>query len=165
MEIKLGGGGVAIVDAEDYERLSKIKWHLTPGGRAHGHVHKTPEGWGYTALMHRFILGLMKGDPREVDHINGNPLDNRKANLRICTRVENCRNMGISSRNKCGFKGVVLNKLRGRYQSKIVVHGKRIHLGYFDTAEEAHAAYCRAATELYGEFANFGKSTPLKDQS
>jgi hypothetical protein len=111
--------------------------------------------------MQREILGLQYGDPREGDHALHNTLDNRlfvdgKENLRIATRAEQNYNKRKTDRNTSGFKGVSLCKSTGRWRACINIYGKRKHLGYFDTKEESYAAYCKAAIELHGKFANFG---------
>ena len=85
----------------------------------------------------------------EIDHINGIRDDNRIANLRVCTRAQNMANRGLSASNTSGFKGVSLFKRTGRFRATV----RTKHLGYFDTASEAHAAYCRVAKMAFGEFA------------
>lgn len=112
--------------------------------------------------MHRTILERMIGrtllTEEIADHINGNPLDNRRANLRLATRSQNNMNRKKSSRNKSGFKGVSLHKQNGKWVARIGKDGKYKHLGLFNTPEEAYAAYCEAAKDKdwHGEFANPG---------
>lgn len=107
--------------------------------------------------MHRFIMDAPKG--QQVDHINGNKLDNRKSNLRICSHSENLRNQRKPKDNKSGFKGVSWHKGAKRWCAEIRSNGKRHHLGYFDTAEDAAKAYDIAATLIHGDYArlNFPK--------
>jgi len=88
-----------------------------------------------------------------VDHKNLDGLDDRWENLREATKTQNAANTAIGSRNKTGFKGVSFSKIAGRYRATIKDGGKQRWLGYFETPAEAHAAYCRAATEIFGEFA------------
>jgi hypothetical protein len=97
-------------------------------------------------------MGLEYGDGKSVDHINGNPLDNRRENLRICTQQENSWNQRKRRTNTCGFKGVYWDKGAKKYQAQICKDGKRKYLGLFDCPEKAHEAYCKAAQELHGEF-------------
>ena len=104
-----------------------------------------------------------------LDHKNRNRTDDRIANLREATRSEQCRNREVRENSTTGLKGVSrFNKehQRAKFRSTITVDGKRIFLGLFMTAEEAHAAYCRAS-ELHGEFAHTGPSegTPMSDES
>ena len=153
--VPLSGGKVALIDEDDFGIVSPYKWYLTEKGYA-GST-KVVDRKTLNLRMHRMIMGLCKGDKREVDHINGNKLDNRRQNLRICTRRENNFNMPLQSSNKSGYKGVHQHKRDGKWEAMISVGGKRYWLGRFNTAEEAYAKYCEAAPRLHGEFANLGK--------
>lgn len=88
-----------------------------------------------------------------LDHINGIPGDNRIVNLRAASPSQNSCNQRRQSNNSSGFKGVSWYKRDGKWKAHITYRGKGFHLGYFDTAEEAYAAYCAKAKELHGEFA------------
>ena len=90
-----------------------------------------------------------------IDHIDGNPSNNKISNLREATPRENVRNARIKCISSSGYKGVYLYKDKTRWQAAIRTNGKRKWLGIFDTAEEAHAAYCAAAKIHHGEFARF----------
>lgn len=92
-----------------------------------------------------------------IDHINGDPLDNRVVNLRLASPADNSRNQKIRRDNKIGLKGVYFHRAAGKYGAQIAVGGKPKHLGLFDTPEAAHEAYCKAAKEKHGSFANDGK--------
>lgn len=108
---------------------------------------------------HRIIWLMEHGDWPEfnIDHIDGNGANNRLDNLRQATQADNCKNSRIRRDNSCGFKGVMYRtKYKNKWRARIQVNGKRKDLGHFATPEEAHAAYCKAAAELHGEFANFG---------
>jgi hypothetical protein len=111
---------------------------------------------GRVYLAHRLIWAVVTGSwPNTgIDHINGSRNDNRWANLRLASKAENGRNRGAPSNNTSGFKGVSRNKKR--WSASIHLDGRKQHLGTYDTPEQAHAAYCEAASEHYGEFANFG---------
>lgn len=154
-QIALTQGQVAIVDDEDFDALNQFGWRAQwdPHTRGFYAVRSVPIGGGKraTVLMHRVITGAAKGT--EVDHANQNTLDNRKANLRVCTASENARNRGKTARNTSGYKGVSFDKRTGKWDARIGLNGKRRHLGYFDTALEAAAAYDRAALEMHGTFA------------
>ncbi len=88
-----------------------------------------------------------------VDHINGDGLDNRRVNIRLCTKADNQRNQRRNSKNTTGYKGVSFDKARGKYSASIGVHGEQISLGRFSTAEEASQAYEDAVRRYHGEFA------------
>jgi hypothetical protein len=146
---------MAMVDDSDYEWLSKYKW---------GAYHRSNRQCQYYAVrgnpsirMHREILGLKPGDGRESDHINGNGLDNRRSNLRICSRAENSRNIAVRRDSKSKFRGVFLYQRRPthkpKWKSEIQVNGKRKTLGCsFYSPEDAAEAYNTAAQDLHGEF-------------
>lgn len=148
--ITLSGGEVAIVDEADYALVSQHTWRMGDSGYAVAKIHI--DGKRLNVRMHRLIMGLRNGDPRQIDHRNRVRLDNRRNNLRICTVAENNRNVGVRSNSKSGYKGVSWNKCRGRWHSRIGANGKVIHLGYFDTAEQAHEAFVKAARELHEDF-------------
>jgi hypothetical protein len=148
--ITLSGGEVAIVDEADYALVSQHTWRLGEKGYAVAKI--CVDGKRLNVRMHRLIMGLRNGDPRHIDHRNRVRLDNRRNNLRICTIAENNRNVGVRSNSKSGYKGVSWNKQRGRWHSRIGANGKVIHLGYFDTAEQAHEAFVKAARELHKDF-------------
>lgn len=92
-----------------------------------------------------------------IDHINGDPLDNRITNLRLASPADNSRNQRIRRDNKTGLKGVYFHRAAGKYGAQIAVNGKPKHLGLFDTPEAAHESYCKAAKEMHGAFANDGE--------
>jgi hypothetical protein len=145
----------AMVDDEDFDRLNQWKWHRGPSGYVARHIWS--RGRSVRFRMHREILNCPGG--YEVDHINGNPLDNRKSNLRICTKSENQWNKGLGKDNTSGFKGVSAE--RGKWQARIRVKTVRRHLGLYETPLEAALAYDAAALELHGEFAKTNRSMGL----
>lgn len=104
--------------------------------------------------LHRFVLGANKL-PRgiEIDHINRNKLDNRKENLRICTRQQNLMNYGVRADNKTGYKGVQFLSKSNKYRAVINFNKKRIHVGYFKNKDSAAEAYNTMADKLHGKFA------------
>jgi hypothetical protein len=152
--IPLTQGQFAIVDAADYEWLNQWKWCALWNKRTQSFyaTRRTGPTPGIVIYMHRFILGLNYGDSRQVDHKHsGQTLDNRRYNLRIATCVQNNYNRRRRTDNRSGFKGVTAHG--GKWQARINKDGRRISLGHFSTAEEAHAAYSEAAKKYYGEFA------------
>jgi len=107
-------------------------------------------------LAHRiawyFLTNIDPAD-KHIDHINGVTYDNRASNLRLATKSQNGANSSMRKDNKSGYKGVDFYKSANKWRARIVVRGKSIHIGYFDSPELAHIAYCKRAVELFGEFA------------
>lgn len=155
-KIPLTRGQFAIVDDDDFERLSQFRWQAHPHRTTNSYyacrTAKKNENNGRLSIrMHREIMKAKRGE--QVDHINRNTLDNRKENLRFCTGGQNCANKGIVSTNTSGFKGVAWKKSTKKWMAYAKIHGKRKHIGYYDTALEAAVAHDKVAVELHGEFA------------
>ena len=171
---------VALIDDEDYEKVMSAlgprskKWyaHCPPGA-----THYAMTG-SRLVTMHRVVMDAPKG--MDVDHINGDTLDNRKQNLRLCTRSQNCMNKKLRSDSQSGYKGVYeikkpqKHKYVSRKTGEVTYHysmpkkrfqayiadpnspakrKKHIRLGCYATKEEAARAYDKKAKELHGEFA------------
>lgn len=155
--ISLTRGKVALVDDDVYEWASKFKWLALKTGRRWYAIRSERK---LTLLLHREILESPKGV--YTDHINGDGLDNRRENLRICTRQQNAqgfqrKQVGTTSK----FRGV--SRCRGqKWQSHIKANGHKHYLGQFKSEEDAARAYDVAAKELFGEFAspNFIGASP-----
>ena len=147
-EIPLTRGRFALVDEADYDRVVAAgKWHvLLNGQRAYGMRTTRVGGRKRNVYLHVFLTGWSL-----TDHINGNGLDNRRANLRPATPAENARNQRIRRDGTSGFKGV--GPRRGKWRARISADGDRRNLGVFATPEEAARAYDAAARDLFGEFA------------
>ena len=140
-----------LIDEDMVEVLSKHKW-IRRGvyiGRVEFKNKKQT-----TYLLHRVVMGAKLGEL--VDHKNQNPLDNRRENLRLCTRRQNAANSKLASNNTSGFRGVNFMKNRG-WRAHITINGKAIHLGMFETKEEAALKYNESAIEYFGEFAALNK--------
>lgn len=145
-EIELINGGRAIVDEEDFASLSQYVWLCDTTGYARRYL-----GGGKYSHMHREVLQAAE----IVDHINRNKLDNRRSNLRPCTRAQNAQNISTHRDKRTSkHKGVTFDKSRSRWSADIMAMGKRLRLGRFDTEEEAASAYRAAAVRLHKEFAN-----------
>lgn len=149
--IALTGGAQAIIDADLADVVTRHRWHLSRHGMNwYATARVKDDGDRQPRIrLHRLVVECPEG--LVVDHINGFGLDNRRCNLRVATHQQNLCNRGPTCRNQVGLKGVDIR--RGRYRAQIKVFGRKKHLGMFDTAEEAHAAYQAAARELHGEFA------------
>ena len=153
--IKITQNQFALVDDEDYEMLSGFKWHYSNGYAIHHHYIKTVKGRPITkkVLMHSLIMNTPKG--MDTDHIDGNRLDNRRNNLRICTRRENGQNRKEHRKGKLlgvnTVKRKSLNNIYTYHHAGIQINGKRVHLGTFATPELAHQAYLDKAKSILTE--------------
>ena len=146
--IRLTRGKFAIVDAEDYGRLSRHKWHAC--GRK-GCCYACRSHNGKTIEMHREILDAPAG--MVCDHRNHNRLDNRRRNLRICTPSQNCQNRRPQPGGTSRYKGVYWNRDARKWLARIQHRGRLIHIGCYDYEADAAIAYDDMAIELFGEFA------------
>lgn len=144
VKIPLSKGKYAIVDAADYVKLSKFPWYY--GFRGYAMRSKVMrDGSRKTVSMHREILGALES--QEVDHINGDRLDNRRSNLRVISRSANLHNRGAYGPSK--EKGVSFDVRKNCWRAEIGKNGKRIWLGYHKTKESARDAYRKASKKLY----------------
>ena len=156
--IPLTKGYVALVDDEDFDRVNARKWYavITPWGDVYAKSmlskKENPSTSRKSYAIHRFILGISDSNI-EVDHIDGNTMNNSRNNLRIANSAENSRNRGKNKNNKSGYKGVYFHKNYGKWAALICVNYQKFNLGYFDTPEDAYEAYKIAALELHGDFA------------
>lgn len=141
------------MDAEDYNRLAPLQWRVLRNGKnfyAIANIVYVGRS-ALTVSMHRMIMSFPEG--MSVDHINGNGLDNRKENLRICRHIDNCKNRR-KNYGKHLPKGVTRVKRNDRilYSSRITSNRKVYNLGYFSDPELAKNAYEKKSIELHGEF-------------
>lgn len=159
--IPLTRGKRAIIDAEDFDKIANYCWVVHQSGDQKKPYVKAcigkENGKQLFALLHRFILDL-RFSTALVDHINGNPLDNRRANLRICSTREN--NFNRRGHGELRYKGVYKN--HKRFMAKISVPGSKrgAYIGTYDTPEEAALAYNERAAKLHGKFAVLNKLPP-----
>lgn len=156
--IQLTRGQETVISDEDAD-LAGLKWSASFRDRygSGGKYIAQRKGKGQMIPLHRVVLTRMIG--RElakgefVDHVDGDPLNNTRENLRLATCSQNSANRGKQQNNTVGFKGVTFFK--GKYVAAIACNHRKIYLGRFSTPELAHAAYCKAAREFFGEFARF----------
>ena len=167
MKIQLPSGHTFQVDPEDWELLKGHRWFVLKHGRNFyvrtvRHVPGTPRRH-VNILMHRVILGctsmggLAMRPTEHVDHINGNGLDNRRANLRLVTRSQNNQNQTRVKPHKIGisrYKGVVWDRWRNRWAASICFGKKKVFLGRHMLEEDAALSYDRAALAAWGEYAH-----------
>jgi hypothetical protein len=141
-----------IVSACDAERIRAHRWHRSASKAQEGpyFAYTTPRPEHKEIRLHRFIADC----PPDlyVDHINGNTLDNRRSNLRICTLGENNCNRRKSKNSSSGYKGVFWDNHYKKWGSSIQVNNKRINLGRFDDPEKAYEAYVAASKKYHGAF-------------
>ena len=152
-QIPLTQGKIALVDDEDYERLNRHRWYAQKSRYTYYAVRKSSrkQGKQRTIYMHKEILDIPLGF--ETDHKNHFGLDNRKANIRSCTRGENQHNRRQQN-GASKYKGVTWYKGLRKWQAQIRFDGKTIHLGQFYLEIDAARTYDRKAKELFGEFAH-----------
>jgi hypothetical protein len=149
-EIPLMGRGGAIrgwtvIDAANLDKVRGRRWCVTVSGYAVARI------GGKISYMHRMILPPPEG--YVVDHVDGDRLNNRASNLRACKQIDNTRNRPVLSKNNSsGYKGVS-RTADGKWRARIWKNRNEIRLGNYETAEEAAAAYNKAAIDLHGEFA------------
>ncbi len=150
-EIILTRGLKTVVDDATFENQSGHKWHAENGGGSFYAARKpgAKNGFRKTVYLHREVVCAPIGF--EVDHINGNTLDNRISNLRVCTRSQNAKNRKLSRNSSTGLKGVSQRGLK--FRSRIWIGGKGICLGTFESASDASKAYQDASLFFFGDFA------------
>lgn len=150
--IPLSRGLEAIVDDADHEWLSQWKWtaDLAPNGKFYAHRMVKQDSGRRKVRMHQLLCAR---GPNGVDHKNGDSLDNRRENLRPCSKSQNACNRGVQRNSTSGFKGVSRRKDNGLWAAYIKHCGKRRHLGLHETKVGAAIAYNIAAIQLHGEFA------------
>lgn len=136
------------VDAEDAHFL-ELNWHVNSGGYVVRNL-RLDSVTRITLGLHRAILGLGYGDKRQVDHINGDLLDNRRSNLRICIKADNAKNRKLNKNNPLRIKGVTMEGKS--YKAQIQSDGRKVYLGCFTSLAKAEAAYLSVAERLHGQF-------------
>jgi len=139
--------GEAIIDAEDYEKCKGLKWHQDCNGYV---VYDSLQDG---KIVRTFLHHLILGKKAKIDHKDGTGLNNKKDNLRFCTRVENAQNRKLNLNNKSGYKGVCWGKEKGMWMAYITYNCKRKFLGYFDDVVEAAEHYNAACLKYHKDFA------------
>jgi hypothetical protein len=148
-------GLVALVDDEDFDRVSAFKWFAfpLPGSKSGRHyamrTFKLPDGRGSSERMHQMVAGHT-----HPDHIDGDGLNNQRANLRRATSAQNGANRRSTVGSSSRFKGVTWHKRDGHWQASMKVDGRNRHLGSFSSEDEAARVYDAAALATWGEYAH-----------
>jgi hypothetical protein len=141
------------VDDDDYEVYGHLAWSLDSKGYA---KHLFGEYPNYKMKkLHRLIMNAP--DNMQVDHINGDKLDNRKCNLRLCNNSQNQMNRGKQKNNTSGYIGVTWRSDLRKWRAQLFINKKHIQLGYFDNPVDAALAYNSGAIQYHGEFARLNE--------
>lgn|SRR5574341_661910 len=155
-QIPLSQGKFAIVDDEDFEALTRYKWHLTNKGYAarKGYVKEKYK----TILMHREIMGVNEASRHTfVDHSDRDTLNNTKDNLRVCSHAQNQWNKAKSDKKTSIYKGVSWDRQYSKWRVSICFGGKTRNLGRFDDELKAAEVFNREAIKCHGEFARINE--------
>lgn len=146
----VGDKGCFYFDIDDYEKVSKYQWAINKLGYARCSMSKN--GKRISFYVHNLILDFAYSKSGEIDHIDGNPRNNKRDNLRIATHMQNMKNMKMSKANKTGHKGVGQRE-NGRWFAQITVNRKHMYIGTYDTYEDAVVAREEAEKKYFGEWA------------
>jgi hypothetical protein len=157
-KIPLTQGQVAFVDDDDYEMVSAYKWFAHWNRTGHSFYAYTNINVGNgrkTLAMHNLIVKTPSN--MQIDHINHDTLDNKRGNLRLCTKSQNMMNKKCYHNNTSGYKGVHWNPQNSKWRAQIQFNKKKKHLGYYNTPQDAAMAYDCVASKMYGEYALLNK--------
>jgi hypothetical protein len=154
--IPLTKGYEAIIDAADVVLISGFHWHSDVRNHTvYSSRNSTDGGTLRKVYLHNAIFGKL--EDMQIDHIDGNGLNNQRSNLRFATSSQNLQNTGSRKNNKSGLKGVSRKSGRFKWVAQIRANGKKIFLGHFDDPLIAHAAYLNASKNYHREFSNNGE--------
>jgi len=145
------GEKIVSIDDEDYDKIKDYKWHVSRDDYIDARI-KKEDGTFSTIGLHRLIMNAPK--EMSVDHINHNPLNNEKVNLRICSHSDNLKNYSKPKDGKTSqYKGVCWDKNNNKFKAALSFNCKTVYIGLFDDEIIAAEAYNKKASELFGEFA------------
>jgi hypothetical protein len=165
-KIKLTQGRIAIVDDADFAFLNQWSWQVSKKGYAVRSVHLGKIAGRYkktAAIMHRILTAA----PHylQVDHINGNKVDNRKANLRLCTNGQNKQNGAGYKNSTSKYRGVSWHSGMRQWYAQIQKDKRKYTIGWFENEVDAAKAYNRRASKLFGEFARLNEIQDVEPTS
>lgn len=155
VKVPLTRGKFAVINSDDLELVMGFKWHITNLGYARTDFWKPQRGY---IFMHRLIMPCPQG--LQVDHINGDRLDNRRENLRICTQAQNVA-ARLKTKNQTHSKYKGIKRIRTKWSAVLRHRDKDIYLGMYDNELSAAKAYDAKALEIHGEFAKTNKMMGL----
>lgn len=153
-----------VIDADDYAAVSRRSWHVKvkASGKKYARTYFISKGRQTTRYMHQILLGKKRGS--HIDHRNNDGLDNRRANLRFCTRAQNNQNRPkTTSKRSSKFKGVYFNKELNNWRAYIFVDNRSIYLGAYTSESDAATAYNIEARRLHGIFARLNDINPQEE--
>ncbi len=156
-EIELTRGYVAVVDDEDYPWLSRFKWSARPSGRT---CYAQRKSNSKMVAMHQLLVEITNG--QEIDHRDGNGLNNRRKNLRAATRRQNSQNRTVQAHSS-QYKGVSYRADVGKWRARLRHRGCLLVCGTYASEHDAGRAYNTAALELFGDFARLNIISPAKE--
>jgi hypothetical protein len=151
--IALPCGDWAIIDVDDLGQIANYNWHAVDMGHTkyvRRNRTKNDPPRPLSIRLHRQLMSAPNG--MDVDHVNMNGLDNRKSNLRVCTRSQNLCNRKVQARTKSKLKGVVWHKRAQKWMASLKYEGKHYYLGLFRLKEDAHLAYLQKSKEIHKDF-------------
>lgn len=153
MEQIIVGGQAVLLDESDLPLVHGWRWYIH-NTKTNFYVRGYPVGKRQNGLfyMHRILMGAQEG--QEIDHRNGNGLDNRRSNLRFCTRTQNNANRHAVASRSSPFKGVHFESYTGKWRAEITKNGVRYRLGRFDSVNDAERAYRCKSQEIFGDFSS-----------
>lgn len=161
MKIKMSGkfgiGKYFIIDNSDIDRVRKHSWWSDSFNRPQTDIWDKEKKKSRRVLIGRFIMNPPEGTV--VDHINGNTLDNRRNNLRICTQSGNQKNRNnLNKNNTSGFRGITWDKFRNKWVAQLSLNYKHIYLGRYDSIEDARESVKKAICKYHGNFINLKRA-------
>ena len=135
-------------DVDDFDKVKDIYWHENPFGYIYGYDTETKQ----RVALHRLVMGVTEDTQDVIDHINRNPKDCRKSNLRLCSQGENAMNRSLYKNNTSGCTGVAFDEKSNKWVAYINKEMRRHHIGMFDNKEDAIRARKKIEKELFGQF-------------
>ncbi len=152
IKFPLTKGYCALIDDEDLCLVNQYRWWTYEDKSGPNLFYALSTSTGKTMSMHRVVMGCQMGDGKQIDHIDGDGLNNQKNNLRFCTGSQNCMNR-ISANSTSQHKGVTWKKANQKWCAQIMMDGRKKHIGLYEKEKDAAKACDQMAFQVFGEFA------------